>query len=408
MRHLSCVLTCLLIAFVFGAAALAAGTLELEPNDDPSIADYLGELPGSLIGIGHLTEGDVDLFYFDVLEPCDVDIFTAPQNDWRDVDSTDTVLSLFDEDGDEITWDDDNYVNGLSWIRVWLDPGRYYVEASEYSLDNAIEYYRLSVVSRVAQLAVLSVVHYPHAWWDIWVMNFPGGSFRRALTNDPALDFHPRISPDGTRIVFSSNRADLFGREEETIDFNIWVMDIDGLNWRQLTAHPAADVEPHWSPDGAFVTFISDQNEDGLDETYVIDAEGSPGDEWEVWMPATSDGAASQDPDVREADTSAGIVFQFWAEDAGNAFPTGIPIGPGRGAIVYTHCEGDDYASPPLAFLVDCGAERALVQRETTVTLATLDLVGRQGYEDLWIQAPAWAGGDDGWCNITVIPLPAQ
>ena len=66
------------------------------------------------------------------------------------------------------------------------------------------------------------------------------------LTTDPANDLRPAWSPDGTRIAFFSNRSD---------SNDIWVMDADGENQRELTNGSADDRRPAWSPDGARIAF---------------------------------------------------------------------------------------------------------------------------------------------------------
>ena len=77
---------------------------------------------------------------------------------------------------------------------------------------------------------------------DLYVMPI-GGSTAAApatrLTTGPAFDMQPRFSPDGKRIAFTSDRGGLF---------NIWVMDADGKNARQMTIEPAAYVG--WLPGG--------------------------------------------------------------------------------------------------------------------------------------------------------------
>ena len=61
------------------------------------------------------------------------------------------------------------------------------------------------------------------------------------LTTGGAADQYPRVSPDGTRIVFQSNRE---------LDFDIYIMDADGGNIRNLTDITGDDRFPAWSPDG--------------------------------------------------------------------------------------------------------------------------------------------------------------
>ena len=60
---------------------------------------------------------------------------------------------------------------------------------------------------------------------DIWIINADGTN-KRQLTNDVAMDVNPFITADGRRIVFSSNRTGIN---------QIWRMNIDGSDQRQLT-----------------------------------------------------------------------------------------------------------------------------------------------------------------------------
>ena len=82
------------------------------------------------------------------------------------------------------------------------------------------------------------------------------------LTN--VLDTYPMLSPDGTKILFESNRT---GNAE------IYVMGADGKNLKQLTSNSAPDHCPIWSPDGKKIVFASER--DGDSEIYVMNADGS-------------------------------------------------------------------------------------------------------------------------------------
>ena len=70
-----------------------------------------------------------------------------------------------------------------------------------------------------------------------------------ALSPNPGMDFYPSISPDGTRIAFTSLRD---GNAE------IYVVNADGSNARRLTTLPTSDGSPAWSPDGTRIAFISE------------------------------------------------------------------------------------------------------------------------------------------------------
>lgn len=83
--------------------------------------------------------------------------------------------------------------------------------------------------------------------WDIWMVN-RDGSESKQLTADAFIDQQPSVSYDGRYVVFQSNRSG--GR-------NIWRIDADGNNPKQLTDGSYVDESPICSPDGRFVIFSS-------------------------------------------------------------------------------------------------------------------------------------------------------
>jgi len=77
-------------------------------------------------------------------------------------------------------------------------------------------------------------------------------------------DLATRISPDGRRIAFTSDRS---GHPE------IWLCDSNGANALQLTSHASGHVgPPDWSPDGSRIVFPARPG--GNADVFVIDAGG--------------------------------------------------------------------------------------------------------------------------------------
>jgi TolB protein len=74
---------------------------------------------------------------------------------------------------------------------------------------------------------------------EIYVMDADGGDVRQ-VTRNAVHDEGPVFSPDGTRIVFT--------RGPDNADGDIWTMNADGSGERQLTTSPGRDESPDWQP----------------------------------------------------------------------------------------------------------------------------------------------------------------
>ncbi len=64
----------------------------------------------------------------------------------------------------------------------------------------------------------------------------------------------PQVSPDHRTIVFTLSKTDLDANKRRT---DLWLVDADGKNLRQLTSHPAGDFNPQWSTNGKLIYFLS-------------------------------------------------------------------------------------------------------------------------------------------------------
>ena len=88
----------------------------------------------------------------------------------------------------------------------------------------------------------------------------------------------PVVSPDGTKIVFAMYL------EEGNND--VFVMNLDGSDLRQLTDGPGYDGHPHWSADGSRIAFNSDRT--------TPDRDASWSDRWHEIFSMKSDGSDVQ------------------------------------------------------------------------------------------------------------------
>lgn len=81
----------------------------------------------------------------------------------------------------------------------------------------------------------------------------------------------PTISPDGSRIVASVTRFDM---AQDRGFSDLWIWNADGSGQRPLTTHASNDGAPVFSPDGRFVAFISQRDDDKAPQLYVIAVDG--------------------------------------------------------------------------------------------------------------------------------------
>lgn len=83
------------------------------------------------------------------------------------------------------------------------------------------------------------------------------------LTDSPAVEGYPSLSPDGKNIIFASSIGD---------DRNIYVQRVGGKNATNLTPNSKEnDTMPQYSSDGKFIVFRSERNPAGI---YVMEETG--------------------------------------------------------------------------------------------------------------------------------------
>ncbi|HSG48823.1 MAG TPA: hypothetical protein VLA43_13465 [Longimicrobiales bacterium] len=89
---------------------------------------------------------------------------------------------------------------------------------------------------------------------EVWVMD-ADGSNKRQVTSNGAANFGPFWHPDGERIIWSSNQGDPSGRE-----FDLYMIHQDGTGQERITYTGDFDGFPMFSPDGRYLVWGSNRN----------------------------------------------------------------------------------------------------------------------------------------------------
>lgn len=134
----------------------------------------------------------------------------------------------------------------------------------------------------------IAFMSYVDGDWDIYRMNTDGTDIRNLTSDSNGDDRYPDWSPDGQHIVFASNRTassafEDFGLGDDTADVcvsdssDIYIMNADGDEPYSIIKGSADDLYPTWSPDGQRIIFSSDRQGDY--DLYFIPAERTLSDE---------------------------------------------------------------------------------------------------------------------------------
>ena len=99
--------------------------------------------------------------------------------------------------------------------------------------------------------------------FEIYIMNIDGSN-QRQLTDNDVDDKYPRVSPDGRYITYGSAQAG---------NSDIYIMNRDGSNQQQLTIHAEDDWLPSFSPDSQQIIFSSERS--GSADLYIVNIDGT-------------------------------------------------------------------------------------------------------------------------------------
>jgi TolB protein len=102
---------------------------------------------------------------------------------------------------------------------------------------------------------------------ELFVMDRDGRNIRQ-VTRLGGANFAPSWTPDGKRLIFASNHLDPKGR-----NFDIFIINIDGTGLEQITFNDTFDGFPMFSPDGRKLVFASNRQGQHQGETNVFIAD---------------------------------------------------------------------------------------------------------------------------------------
>lgn len=102
---------------------------------------------------------------------------------------------------------------------------------------------------------------------ELFVMD-SDGSNKKQITDNGAANFGPFFHPDNKRIIFSSNLAEPRGR-----NFDLYIINIDGTGLKRITYNSTFDGFPMFSRDGKKLVFASNRAASVEGETNVFIAD---------------------------------------------------------------------------------------------------------------------------------------
>jgi len=105
--------------------------------------------------------------------------------------------------------------------------------------------------------------------FEVWTMN-ADGSNKRQVTRLNAASFAPFFTPDGKRIIFCTN---YFATDPRKRNFDLALINVDGTGLQRVTFNETFDGFPMFSPDGKKLVFASNRNAAKQGDTNVFIAD---------------------------------------------------------------------------------------------------------------------------------------
>src|SRR5688572_29496788 len=146
-----------------------------------------------------------------------------------------------------------------------------------YSPDSKMIVYRRSSPQTPAEIArykeLLGQKLVVPTVFEIWVMDADGTN-KRQVTNLGSASFAPFFTPDGKRIIFCTNYFDPEkANRRRQPNFDLALINVDGSGLERVTFNETFDGFPMFSPDGKKIVFASNRNAAASGDTNVFIAD---------------------------------------------------------------------------------------------------------------------------------------
>lgn len=179
------------------------------------------------------------------------------------------IIFTSDRDGDLELYSMNT--NGKNVKRLTNEPG--YDGGAFYSPDSKMIVYRGShptdpkLVQRDKELLTQNLV--VPVTFELWKMNADGTN-KRQITKLGVASFAPFFTPDGKKIIFCTN---YFATDPRKRNFDLALINLDGTGLERITFNETFDGFPMFSPDGKKLVFASNRNDSKEGDTNVFIAD---------------------------------------------------------------------------------------------------------------------------------------
>jgi len=142
----------------------------------------------------------------------------------------------------------------------WSPDGKQIAYRAWHPVDSALVSYRDLLAQRLVR---------PNRM-ELWVMN-ADGSGQRQITQLGGANFGPSWTPDGRRLIFSSNYT-----QPRSGNFDLYLVNLDGTGLERVTTSDTFDGFPMFSPDGRKLVWASNRHDAKATETNLFIADWVP------------------------------------------------------------------------------------------------------------------------------------